>query len=157
MVRNCQNGKLELGIPPDHSTTIGHILNLRSSFISPQYHVIYDDRFSTVPNSESGGMLEPELDGNFWCKLITTGYKSLLHDDDDESLPDLHPDWLTDAELRVRTCDHTSTRLHPTPPLPLPFPPVPSSVAGGNLANLPNVPNVHNLHNCNLAPTDIQH
>ena len=121
-----------LGVSPDHSSTIGCILNLRSGFLSPQYHVIYDDLFSTVPNAESGGMLEPELDGPFWHKLITIGYESLLPDDDDEPLPTLHPDWLTDAELRARQCDHTPTRLHPSPPLPVPFPSVPPSVAGGH-------------------------
>ena len=66
-------------------------------------HVIYDDLFSTVPNAESGGTLEPEMDGNFGHKLIATGYESLLPAKDNESLPDLHPDWLTDAELR--TCN----------------------------------------------------
>ena len=122
-----------LGVSPDHSSTIGHILNLRSGFISPQYHVIYDDLFSTVPNAESGGMLEPALDGPFWRKLIATGYESLLPDDDDDPLPDLYPDWLTDAEIRARQRDHHPARLHPSPPLPVPFPSVPPSVAGGTL------------------------
>ena len=122
-----------LGISPDHSSTIGHILNLRSGFIGPQYHVIYDDLFSTVSNAESRGMLEPELNGSFWRKLIATGYESLLPEDEDESIPDLHPDWLTDAELHARNRDHTPACFHPTPPLPVPFPPVLPSVTGGNL------------------------
>ena len=122
-----------LGVSPGHSSTIGHILNLRSSFISPQYHVIYDDLFSTVPNAESGGMLKPELDGPFWHKLIATGYKSLLPDDDDDPIPVLHPGWLTDAELCAYQCDHTPARSHPSLPLPVPFPSVPPSVAKGTL------------------------
>ena len=122
-----------LGISPDHSSTIGRILNLRSGFISPQYHVIYDDLFATVPNAESGGTLEPSLDGSFWRKLIATGYESLLIADDDDPLLELHPDWLTDAELRACQRDHTPARLYPSPPLPVPFPfpSVPPSVAGG--------------------------
>ena len=122
-----------LGVSPDHSSTIGRILNLLSGFISPQYHVIYDDLFSTVPNAGSGGTLEPALDGSFWHKLIATGYESLLPDDDDDPLPDLHPDWLTDAELRTRQRDHHPVRLDPSPPLPVPFPSGPPSVAGGTL------------------------
>ena len=116
-----------LGISPEHSSTIGHILSLCSGFISPQYHL-----FSMVPNAESGGTLEPEMDGNFWCKLIATSYESLLPDNDDETLPDLHPDWLTNAELRARNRNHTPTQLHPPPPLPVPFLPVLPSVAEGN-------------------------
>ena len=103
-----------LGVSPDHSSTIGCILNLRSGFISPQYHVIYDGLFSTVPNAESGGTLEPVLDGSFWHKLIDTGYESLLTDDDDDPLPDLHPNWLTDTEIRARQRDHHPARLYPS-------------------------------------------
>jgi hypothetical protein len=38
-----------LGTSPDHSTTIGRILILRTGHVSPQFHVVYDDLFSTVP------------------------------------------------------------------------------------------------------------
>ena len=139
MVRNCLNGKPVLvggqflGISPDHSSTIGRILNLQSGFISPQYHVIYDNFFATVPNAESGCRLEPTLDGSFWRQLIATGYESLLPADEDDPQPYLHPDWLIDAELRARQRDHTPAGLHPSPPLPVPLPPpsVPPSVAGG--------------------------
>ena len=122
-----------LGVSPDHSSTIGRILNLRCGFISPQYRVIYDDLFSTVPNAVSGGTLEPDLDGPFWRKLIATAYESLWPDDDDDPIPALHPDWLTDAELHTRQRDHTPARLHPSPPLPVPFASMPPSVAGGTL------------------------
>ena len=136
-----------LGVSPDHSSTTGRILNLRSGFISPQYHVIYDDLFSTVPNAESGGTLEPALDGSFWRNLIDTGYESLLpHGDDaDDPLPDLHPDWLTDAELRARQRDHRPARLDPSPPLlrrcRLRLP--------GGYSN-----HLSHLRSSNLAPTD---
>ena len=129
----CARWGQYLGVSPDHSRTIGRILSLLSGFISPQYHVTYDDLFSMVPNVESGGTLEPALDGSFWHKLIATGYESLLPDDDDDPLPDLHPDWLTDAELCAHQCDHHPVRLDPSPPLPVPFPLVPPSVAGGTL------------------------
>ena len=122
-----------LGVSPDHSSTIGRILNLHSGCISPQYHVIYDDVFFMVPSAESGGTLEPALVGPFWCKLIATGYESLLPDEDDDPLPDLHPDWLTDAELCACQRDHTPARLYLSLPLPVPFPSVPPSVAGRTL------------------------
>ena len=99
-----------------------------------------------VPNAESGGMVEPELDGNFWHKLIATGYESLLPADDDESLPNLHPDWLTNAELHAHNRDHTSTWLHPTPPLPMTFLPVLPSVAGGNPDQTPQLQPHPNRH-----------
>ena len=78
-------------------------------------------------------VLEPALDGSFWRKLIATGYESLLPDDDDDPLPDLHPDWLTDAELHARQHDNRPARLDPSPSLPVPSPSVLPSVAGGTL------------------------
>ena len=128
----CAHRGQYLGVSPDHSSTIGRILNLQSGFISPQYHVIYDDLISTVPNAESGGTLEPALDGSYWRKLLATGYE-FLPDDNDDPLPDLHPDWLTDTEIRARQRDHHPTRLYPSPPLPASFPSMPPSVSRGTL------------------------
>ena len=68
-----------LGPSPMHSTTIGHILNLRTGSISPQFHVVYDDLFTTVPNAENGGVLDLE---NFceasWRMLIESGVECTL-------------------------------------------------------------------------------
>jgi hypothetical protein len=55
-----------LGMSADHSTTVGLILNLQTGSISPQYHVIYDEQFTTVH-----GSLTPELfDSDEWEDLI---------------------------------------------------------------------------------------
>ena len=147
------------GVSPDHSSTIGRILNLRSGFISPQYHVIYDDLFSTVPNAESGGTLEPALDGSFWRNLIATGYESLLPDehDDDEPLPDLHPDWLTDAELRACQRDHRPARLD-IAPLASTLPLLSRSLLLRCRLRLPGGHSNHlsHLRSSNLAPTDLR-
>ena len=37
-----------IGFSHEHSSTVGLILNLRTGNISPQYHVVYDERFETV-------------------------------------------------------------------------------------------------------------
>ena len=58
--------------------------------MSSQYHVLYDDLFSTVPNAEHGGAPEPTQDRNFWLKLLETGVESYLPDldpDEDEVTP----------------------------------------------------------------------
>ena len=71
----------------------------------------------------------------FGAISLPLAYESLLpdDDDDDEPLPDLHPDWLTDAELRARQRDQRPARLDTSPPIPVPSPSVPPSVAGGTL------------------------
>ncbi|MGH9726402.1 MAG: hypothetical protein ACRD41_15170, partial [Candidatus Acidiferrales bacterium] len=37
-----------MGVSPDHASTIGDILNLQTKSITPQFHVVYDDDFTTV-------------------------------------------------------------------------------------------------------------
>jgi hypothetical protein len=39
-----------LGYSKEHSSTIGLILNLRTGYMTPQFHVVYDDLFQTVSN-----------------------------------------------------------------------------------------------------------
>ena len=102
-----------LGTSPDHSSTVGLIHNLRTGFISPQYHVIYDDLFSSIPNAESGGLPHTqEFTGKFWCCLIETGLESVLPDADEDPVPHLYTDWLTDAERAARRHAHNAHRLH---------------------------------------------
>jgi hypothetical protein len=83
-----------LGVSPSHSSTIGLILNLRTGYVSPQYHVVYDDEFTTVPNSESGGLLNGArpFNADEWHRLVEAGIERVVVDDDDV-LPPLHRDW----------------------------------------------------------------
>jgi hypothetical protein len=63
-----------LGVSPQHSSTIGHILNLRTGFVSPQHHVIYDDLYSMVSNAETGSILDiDQFQVDNWAKLIASG------------------------------------------------------------------------------------
>ena len=97
-----------LGQSPSHSSTIGLILNGRTGFVSPQYHVIYDDEFTTVPNAERGGLLNLDtFDQNSWNRLVASGLERHLDALDRDAsgnrvLPELHDDWLTSLERRTR-------------------------------------------------------
>jgi hypothetical protein len=97
-----------LGVSPDHSTTIGRILNLRTGHVSPQFHVVYDDLYSTVPNAETGGLLDLDrFQAESWSRLIAAGSERYIEDEYDDRgnvlpPPPLHDDWLTPAERRLR-------------------------------------------------------
>jgi hypothetical protein len=62
--------------------------------VSPQYHVVYDDEFTTVPNAESGGLFNAErpFDAAQWQHLVEAGAERVIVDDD-AVLPPLHRDW----------------------------------------------------------------
>jgi len=100
----CQCGQF-LGPSPNHSSTIGHILNLRTGHVSPQYHVVYDDQFSTVSNADSGNYFDDDVIlMTVWDQLVEAGCKHYINDLDYDSrghclpLPELSDEWLTPAE-----------------------------------------------------------
>ena len=133
-----------LGRSPTHASTVGMILNRTTGYISPQYHVVYDDLFTTVPNAESSQLLDMErFTQEAWSQLILSGYeKAIIFDrdlngqiipdyDDDGNiipLPQLEDCWLTDAERSERQRRRLNTRapvqpdsrniIQPTPPRP---------------------------------------
>ncbi|MGH7974323.1 MAG: hypothetical protein ACREBR_02260, partial [bacterium] len=79
-----------VGISQDHASTIGEILNLKTGSISPQYHVVYDDWFSTVYSSED--VVPPN-----WEDLIMFHRENVLPPG--ISGPPLANDWLSPQEL----------------------------------------------------------
>jgi len=110
-----------LGISPSHSTLVGRILNIKTGNLSPQYHVVYDDLFTSVPNSENGGFQkdsEPFTETE-WKNLIQTGHERILPEPNpsqNEKLPSLHDSWLTDREILRRNFNRTQNKARQSPP-----------------------------------------
>jgi hypothetical protein len=107
-----------LGPSPKHSTVVGRILNLRTGSISPQFHVVYDDLFSSVPNAEAGGVLELEqFREASWRTILESGHERILYREfgPDGRLippPSLSDEWLTPAEIRLREMSRNVRRRH---------------------------------------------
>jgi len=105
-----------LGPSPNHSTTIGRILNLRTGHVSPQFHCVYDDQFSTVSSVPVEGALDDELFYRMdWTSLVEAGCERIIDDEFDlrsnrQQLPELSDEWLTPAERRVRQISRQQRR-----------------------------------------------
>lgn len=55
-----------LGVSPQHSYSVGKVLNLTTGAVSPQYHLVYDELYQTVM-----GVLTDELfDAHSWNELL---------------------------------------------------------------------------------------
>ena len=62
-----------VGMSQAHSSSVGRIMNLRTGNVSPQYHVVYDDLFTTVPNGETGGVIEGmPFNSESWRQILET-------------------------------------------------------------------------------------
>ena len=93
-----------LGFSREHSSTVGLALNIATGHVSPQFHVVYDDLFTSVPNAENGGLFDiADFDADSWDRLVRTGLERYLDEDGDDRLPSLHDSWLSPAERNLRT------------------------------------------------------
>ena len=57
-----------LGVSPFHSSTVHLVLNPTTGAITPQYHLVFDDSFSTV-------FSDGQFDESKWLSLLSTGYE----------------------------------------------------------------------------------
>ena len=74
-----------------HSTQVGWVLNLLTGSISPHYHVVFDDIFSTVMSSKA---VDPEV----CIRLVTSRNSRIQVMLDQEDDPELDDEWLTANE-----------------------------------------------------------
>ena len=84
-----------LGFSSEHSSMVGLILNIRTGAITPQFHVVYDERFETVTTDMSLDLSET------WIDLWQGSREFYLDDWDptlDGPLPELDPEFKTDSE-----------------------------------------------------------
>ena len=51
-----------LGFSNEHSSLVGLVLNIRTGYISPQFHVVYDEKFETVTTDMSIDLSETWID-----------------------------------------------------------------------------------------------
>ena len=93
-----------LGFSDEHSSLVANIRNLTTGYISPQYHVVFDDLFETVGGSGEAD----EVVDTVCAKLFENSrdwYVEEEHDENGEliySPPPLDEVWLTEPERRSR-------------------------------------------------------
>lgn len=83
-----------LGKSSRHTSDIGLIRNLRTGLISTQFHVIYDDFYTTVPSTGTEDSI-PET----WELLYKHYYKNAVNDDNRYEVPTLNDEWFQQNEI----------------------------------------------------------
>jgi transposase InsO family protein len=103
-----------LGFSRRHSSLVGLIRNMNTQYITPQFHVVYDELFTTVTSDQSHDMTET------WIDLFKDSRESYIegHDETtDGPIPALHDHWLTLEEQEQRTKDTERPLRLPDPTL----------------------------------------
>jgi transposase InsO family protein len=81
-----------LGFSHEHSSLVPLVLNLRTGHVSPQYHVIFDDNFETVPSLNPS---TTDIDDKFAVLFDSAKdfYLDQISEDDDVPFPSLGSEW----------------------------------------------------------------
>ena len=88
-----------LGFSPTHSSTVSLALNSSTGSVSPQFHVVHDKLFTTIPNHSFDNMtaLWDELcsvsRGNDWEQEVNEFGKEI-------PVPIVSSDWKDDTKLK---------------------------------------------------------
>ena len=91
-----------LGYSKEHATNVGLILNPETKRISPQFHVLYDDWFTTVRSVDEEDA--PDLATFDWASLIrrSGGTEKVFDGEVGGFLPPLDDEWITPEERANR-------------------------------------------------------
>ena len=84
-----------MGFSKIHLKKFGLVINLLTGSISPHYHVVFYDMFSTVMSSTSA-------DTEIWIRLVTSRNSRIQVMLDQEDDPELDDEWFTDYEQLTR-------------------------------------------------------
>ena len=69
-----------MGLSPDHASNIPLVLNLDTGAITPQFHVVLDDWFTTVTTSVDD---LPDFNSTVWSKMLGDSEYQFIRDEDD--------------------------------------------------------------------------
>jgi len=87
-----------LGMSKQHASTIGLICNLTTGSVTLQYHVVYNELFTTVPSRAEFDQQQPAN----WIDLLTYSRDYALEDVEPGDIPELGIDWLSEEELQQK-------------------------------------------------------
>ena len=109
-----------VGFSPLHSSLVPLVLNITTGKITPQYHVIFDDKFQTVVSLPTGTAIRDE-----WLNILAFGTDCLfdINDSDDinlDSQPRVLPPELLDWLSPDSSGGSSSQASDTTPPTLLP-------------------------------------
>ena len=79
---------------------VGLIRKLKTQWISPQYHIVYDDKFEIVPSTKMRWNLKICANDNSWADIFEKGHDKYIHNEiNDKGMPlkkpELHNNWIS--------------------------------------------------------------
>ena len=101
-----------LGHSPCHAGSVALVLNLKTGLVSPQFHVVFDENFTTVPYLSS---IAPPPN---WTHLLQHSTEKTTIEAQQLSYKWLHPDVPDNTPDNIQPINHPNVTDQPSPSLP---------------------------------------
>jgi hypothetical protein len=114
--RPRSNRTVYVGVSAMHASSVPLVLNITTGSITPQFHIVFDDWFATVPSSNAE---IPDFSSPAWNKMFGESRYQYIIDEESES--DTHSD-ARDTSLSNQRADAISFEQQqrlPSQPLPI--------------------------------------
>ena len=109
---------INVGFSPKHASTVPLVLNPQTGYITPQYHVVFDDWFATVPASVND---LPDFNSDAWQRMFRDStYQYIMDDDDHDKLTADTEDYQRLHDANIQQNQIADAIEAGTPPIPLP-------------------------------------
>jgi hypothetical protein len=90
-----------VGISKEHASTVALVLNPSTKRISPQFHVLFDDFFSTVRSVDDTSA--PVLTSTDWDSFLEMKGTEVFYDESEiDHIPPISNEWLEPEEIQAR-------------------------------------------------------
>ena len=112
-----------MGLSPDHASTVPLVLNLDTRAITPQFHVVFDDWFTTVTTSVDDLQ---DFNSGTWSKMFIDSEYQIIGNEDDTQVDS--EDSMTSEAITTRQNQVSKAMDMTMPPTPLPVSPPPKEI-----------------------------
>lgn len=103
-----------LGFSDEHSSLVGRVRHLGTNYVSPQYHVVYDDLFETIYNGNVIADANSDTIFNELFENARENYAPAERDDKGDVIflpPPLNDIWLSESERREKRVELERRRV----------------------------------------------
>ena len=129
---------VNMGLSKKHSSTVPLVLNPDTGYITPQFHIVFDDWFATVATNVDA---LPDFNSNRWARLFGDSRFQFPFDETDEVDEEIARNDSDAAEVLASNQTEVAAAMDKDSAVqPLPVPPLPESELRSPTSTVPSTP-----------------
>ena len=126
-----------MGVSLNHASSVPLVLNVATGAVTPQFHIVFDDWFATVPSYDGDA---PDFTDDDWNKLFGNSRYQYVLDEEETHVDSSDSSDTSKSNQRSDIIGIQQEQALPPQPLPVPSPSASPSSTQPDLTAVPSVP-----------------